>query len=427
MDELRIKAKQFKNKKEFNEAILIYEQIYPIYYDKWVGWEYSYCLKQLVKIDQAIEISKKIYSKDKKFKYNNDLLAWLLYEKYFKNLKDKYSHDEVVQLYNIALFVSTIISQDKTSPLEKILLKALRVLKRDGNNFEDKMIILLNKIDIKKLSTIPREYIDKKDKRKEYQSDKEMYYAYKSKALYVEQKYEECINCCEEALSDIADFHHDNDVWIQYRKSLSIGKLGSVDNAIEELKKLSNIKSHWVIFAEIARLYTVSCDNENALLYFCRAAITPDPPKMKVSMYDEMAIFLKNIGQDYFAYLHVLLSKNIRVGEGWNIPTNGIDLIAKLKKTEEEYSVQLEILQSYWLDIIYNQLTSISGIITNIHKNGKFGFIRSSTCSYYFKMTSVVFKSKAKENDKVSFCIIQSFDKSKNKLTEEAVYIKIDK
>lgn len=426
MEELRIQAKQLKDEKAYDKAIEKYSQIYSPDCDKWVAWEYAHCLKRLEQHDRAIDICKTLYSKDKTFKYNNDLLAWLLFEKYFKEIKQVYSYEEVNLIYKIALFVSEIVTQDEETPYEKIMLKTLRILKKNSNNPDDKILTILEKIDTQKLSeTAPKYKI--KDKEQEYQSNKEMFYAYKTKALYNKKLYEECISCCEEALNTIEKFHHNNDIWIQSRKALCLGEMENVDIAINELKKLVAIKLHWIFYAEIARLYQAINDNINALLYFCRAAITSDPPQMKVTLYYEMAELINTLGDSNIANLHAVFAKDIREKEGWNISSELNALINETKKADNKQKAQIEILQEYWLSKIYETLGTLIGTISNIHRNGKFGFIKSGKESYYFKIVSILGRYRAKQGDKVIFSIIESFDKTKSQMTKEAVYIKLNK
>ena len=62
MNELRLKAKSLKDEKKYVDAIEIYEQIYSDSCDKWIAWEYSYCLKQVGRIDGAIDICRTVYN-----------------------------------------------------------------------------------------------------------------------------------------------------------------------------------------------------------------------------------------------------------------------------------------------------------------------------------------------------------------------------
>lgn len=426
MEELRKKAKQLKEEQNYDEAVKVYSEIYSNDCDKWLGWEYSYCLKKLGKNDEAIEICKRIYSKEKNFKYNNDLLAWLLFEVYFKDINKNYTYKEINHLYEIAIFISKIVHQDENSPYEKVMLKTLKILKHHSNKNEDKILGIIGRLDVKKLSDIPPTYVVN-NRKQEFQSNKEMFYVYKSKALYSKKSYQDCIECCEEALTSINKFHHDNEIWIESRKALCVGQIESIDVAIDKLKELSAIKNHWIFHYEIGQLYQSIKEYEKALLYYCRAAITSEHDQMKVTLYFEMALLIEMTGDNYYANMHALYSKYIRDKEGWNISTELNSFLDKIDKREKENNVQYIVLQDYWIRKIYEMLGEQKGTITSIAINGKFGFVRSRSGSYYFKTDSTLGRFYPKQNDNVTFCIVKSFDKKKNQFTNEAVYIRLDK
>ena len=68
MDNLRAKAKQLKDEGAFIDAVFVYEQVYQENNDKWIWWEYAYCLKKLGRHNQALQISKGLYFREKAFK-----------------------------------------------------------------------------------------------------------------------------------------------------------------------------------------------------------------------------------------------------------------------------------------------------------------------------------------------------------------------
>ena len=93
----RNQAKKLFDKKEYEEALPVYEKIYSPECEKWIAWEYARLLKQLSRLDDALEISKALYLREKTFVYNNNLLSWLLYEKYFKEKKTEYTAAEAAR------------------------------------------------------------------------------------------------------------------------------------------------------------------------------------------------------------------------------------------------------------------------------------------------------------------------------------------
>lgn len=424
MEKLRNEAKALKDTKKYSEAIVLYAKLYDSSSNNWLSWEYAYCLKQNKEIDQAIIICKNSYAKDKTFKYNNDLLAWLLYEKYFKPSQNEYSKKELENLYTIAKFIPNLVDQNSNSPYEKIMLSSVKKIDRHSNILNSEILELLSLITPNLLSNQPGKF-KKDDKESEYQSNKEYYYSIKAKILYSEQLYNDCIACCDEAMETIELFHHNNDMWIKYRKALCWEKIGKTEEAVLELKELIAKKKHWVVCHSIAKIYDKSNDQMQALLYFSIASLDSVADNMKVTLFQDFAFFLNKINKVNFAYNHAMYAKKLRETESWSIPkelNHLIDVILK-KLSEESGEISKKQLKVYWLD----NVRAVSGLeygkVTSIHKNKKFGFISSGTKSYYFQMKSVIDKKHFKPNDIVEFTIVDSFDTSKKKATKEAAYI----
>jgi len=423
---IRKQAKDQKEQKNWQNAEVLYEKIYSPHCDRWIAWEYSDCLKKLARLDKAISVSKELLQRDKQFCHNNIFLSWLLYEKYFKTQKDEFSSQDLNHLYEIAISITTFTAQDTKSAYESTVLKMLKLLKKQSNNPASKILTLLEKLDIEKLSEEVGKY-EQYGREKEYQSKKEMFFAMKSKALLDCERYAECISCCDEALSSFEQFHHDNKIWIMARKAVSMAKTGSPDEAILELNKAVVYKNHWSLFAKIAEIYLVKQDSQSALLYFSMAAISKDPPKMKVTLYMDMANLLHSMGDEKNSWKHLCIAKNIREKEQWIIPSQMQQLYQVLFVHQYNEMVQLYQLKEYWLSIIYRVLGEHSGVISKVNHGGKTGFISSQGNSYFFRASSFFERPSFKEKEKVTFCLIESYDIKKQRFSFECGYIKFDK
>lgn len=424
--EIRKQAQKQKNQNNWADAITLYKKIYSPQCNRWLAWEYADCLKKLSRLDDAITVSKNIYQRDKEFTHNNNFLSWLLYEKYFKHPKTDYNFNELNHLYEIALSITTFTTQDGKSSYEFTIIQMLKLLKKYGNNPVPKILTLLEKLNVQKLSDKAGTY-ELKGREKEYQSPKEMFYAMKTKALLDSKHYTECISCCDEALLRLEHFHHDNKVWIIARKAVSMANNGIPDEAILELKKALIHKRHWSLLEKIAEVYLIKQDTSNALLYFSMAAISNDPPKMKVTLYMKMVNLLYSVGDNENAWKHLCFSKEIREKEQWNIPASMQQLQMKLSVYKFSNEVQLYQLKEFWLQTIYAKLGKHNGVINKINAGGKTGFILCDGKSYFFRGQSFVERPNFKEHDKVIFCLVESFDVKKQRQSLECSYIKFDK
>lgn len=346
MEAIRKEAKALKVMGNYEMAEAYYSQIYSATCDKWISFEYAQCLKKKNAIDRALEISHALYLREPDFEYNRTLLAWLLYEKHYKQFKVDYAYEGLKELYDIALFVTELVKQETHSPYEIIMLRLIKLLKKSTGHFENQRLALLDLLDFEMLSEIPRKtYRQGKDLT--YQSDKELAYSCKTKDLYAVGKYTACIACCEEALRVIKRFHHHNDLWIKVRMALCHAKLEGPESAIKILEPLTRQKEHWVLFSDIARLYQTKGDFRTALYYFSRAALTPDLPKMKVILYEDMWRLLMQMDDQVHGRLHAQYLQQIRKEEGWGSkieldiylanPENGLVINKSLKHVLSQF------------------------------------------------------------------------------------------
>lgn len=422
----RSEAKELKSQKNWQDAVILYEKIYSSDCDRWIAWEYADCLKKLSRLDESIEVSKALLQRERSFLHNNNFLSWLLYEKYFKKIKEKYTYQDLNQLYNITLSVSTFTSQDNKSAYEKIIFQMLKIIKNHGNNPTEKMLSLLEKLDVDKLSEEAGKY-ERNGREQEYQSKKEMYYSLKTKALFDCEKYEDCIVCCDEALSRFTQFHHDNKTWLIARKAVCLAETGDTDTAISDLKEAVVHRNHWSLFEKIAKIYLIKNDNNMALLYYCRAAITSDSPKMKVSLYFDMAKLLLSMDDTKSAWKHLCFAKSVREKEGWNIPNEMERLYNEISSHNYDSDIKSHQLKDFWLNTIYKSLGQRIGIVSKMNGGGKSGFIESEKRSYFFKTSAIMGKPYINAKDRVSFCIVDSYDAKKKQKSTECGYIKIEK
>lgn len=424
--DIRKQAREQRAQHNWSAAAISYEKIYSPQSNCWLAWEYADCLKKLSRLDDAIAVSKDAYQRNREFAHNNNFLSWLLYEKYFKHPQTNYDYNELNHLYEITLSITTFTTQDGKGSYEITIIQMLKLLKKYGNNPAPRILNLLDKLDVNKLSSEAGIY-EQNGKEKKFQSPKEMFYAMKSKALLDTNHYAECRTCCDEAMKALEQFHHDNKVWIIARKAVSVAHGGDPDNAILELKNALAHKNHWSLLEKMAEIYLIKNDQSNALLYFSMAAISNDSPKMKVTLYMSIANLLYSMGDNENAWRHLCFTKDIREKEGWAIPATMQTLQEKLAHGNFGCNVLHEQLKQYWLQNIYHILGKRCGKVNRINRGGKTGFISSAGKSYFFRTQSFIDRVNPREGDIVSFCLVDSFDEKKQCESLACDYISVDK
>ncbi|WMC91304.1 tetratricopeptide repeat protein [Kineothrix sp. MB12-C1] len=425
MGDLRNQAKKYKEEGKYQNAIEIYEKIWTKENtDKWAGWEYAYCLKKVKEITKAIMVCKYTYKLDNNFVLNNDLMAWCVYEKYFQEKKETLAHHEIIKLDKIAKAAIGLIEQKQGSAYEHIVFAIIHIYKNKGDRISfEKIVDWLGRLKIDLLSDEAVKYIDKKGNDSEWQSRKEEYFSYYSKALIVLERYNECIECCELAEKKLKTYHYDNDIWIKARLYYSQGMLEEYNKALLGLTELSLKKNHWSIIFKIAQLYDKKGEGEQALLYVFKALLSRDPDRMKVKVVYFAAEILEKMEDYDLAKLHYIYFKKIREDNEWEVPLELDKKIEECKGTCETSQITSKYMRNIWIKRIKGNSQVYKGVVSKIMKNGKNGFILYNKNSIFFRLVEVV--GRVKERDNVTFIIEDSFDKLKNKRTKEAKYIEI--
>lgn len=235
----------------------------------------------------------------------------------------------------------------------------------------------------------------------ELASDKENWFAYKTKALLKMEEWQECFDTSKQALESIENFHYSNDVWFARRIALAKKNLGNTEETIEELQTILRKKKEWFIQKELSELYYEKEDFEKAFKYSIDAITNFGPLEFKVDLLYLLGRIHKNKSESELAFKHFYLSKLIRQKEEWKVPQKLID---ELNQFEEQETVVSEInklksdLKKYWNSYKPKQENRRNSnrniqngeVVKIMHDNerGKDGFLKCNGTEYYFSLSA---------------------------------------
>ena len=164
--------------------------------------------------------------------------------------------------------------------------------------------------------------VERKGERKpmELASDKENWYAFKTKSLFETQQYQECFEVSKQALEAFDKFHYSNDIWFARRIALSKKHLGNPDVALNELLKILRRKREWFIQSEVAEIYKENRDFDKAFKYAIEAINNFGDLEYKVGLLVLIADILEKKQENELSFKHYMLSKLLRQQEEWKVP-----------------------------------------------------------------------------------------------------------
>lgn len=236
----------------------------------------------------------------------------------------------------------------------------------------------------------------------ELASDKENWYAYKTKALLKLNRFEECFELSHKALESFEKFHYSNDIWFARRIALSKKQMGATTEAINLLEKILQKKNEWFIQKELAELHHHKGDSNKAISLAIAAMLNHGDLAYKVELISFIAKLLKEAGNIEMSYKHLALQRLIRIKEEWNVSST---LISDLKAYNQpvievkDFDRLLSELKSFWKNgsksneksddpknLQYRIMGRISKILNN-NESGMNGFISYGAKSdVYFKL-----------------------------------------
>lgn len=234
----------------------------------------------------------------------------------------------------------------------------------------------------------------------ELASDKENWFAYKSKALMKLGMFQECYEISKQALELFEVFHYSNDIWFARRIALSKKNMGNSSDAINELLQVLRRKKEWFIQKELAVLYQESGDIDKAFNYAILAINNFGALEYKVDLLFLLGELLKTKNEDDLSFKHFSLSHLVRKKEEWSTPAklqSALSQFAKPNIPFEDLSALKNELRNYWKRFnpqqripVHSANSHLSGRIEKILHNdekGADGFIKyDGNKSIYFRV-----------------------------------------
>lgn len=338
--------------------------------------------------------------------------------KYFKDGKNKFTPEQIgLNKYIVYEMISALIETNHSDVIFNFIEQYKVVLEPKNfsyllKKFKDKPSVnwtVVNKFcDLVSVDLLDSECktieVERKGEKKsmELASNKEDWFAFKTKALFETQHYQECFDLSKVAIESFKKFHYSNDIWFARRIALSKKHLGNSADALNELLLILRRKKEWFIQNEVAQIYKENGDNEKALKFAISAINNFGSLEYKVGLLVLIAELLALKNEKELSFKHYSLSKLLRIQEEWNIPNSvslalgqftfkqiTIDKLPNLKRELKKYWNSFgNIKTTPKQNTTQRQIGKIDRILHNNEK-GIDGFIKfDSNKSIYFRVNA---------------------------------------
>ena len=207
---------------------------------------------------------------------------WAIFKGKISN-KDAFSKENI---YKTREYVDYIVERLSSKDLlfRLTVLKVIKYLKSRINFDAEKINYWLDKLNPDFLSE-EVSYYEIEGKRIAYPSNKEDWYALKSKSGEKLEMYSECLRVSEEAISIFSNLNNGNDIWLKRRIAISKHNLGYSGEAINILNDLLKFKKDWFIYKDVSDIYFSLGNYENAIEYAIESVLKPGEDDKKINLF----------------------------------------------------------------------------------------------------------------------------------------------
>lgn len=407
------------------EAVLLYEQIWTEYNDQFNIWDAVNYVKGLRKSSShQSEIISEALEKFKEEERFTNMYGWYIFDRYVNHKENK----ELIQHESIILKLFEVSGQKDLSADQRYPCPVTISLIKLSDAFADNLfnankvnetLSLLNpdflSTQSRKISTEKRDI--------ELASDREKYYALKTKALVKLKMFEECIELCDIALEAFGEFHYNNDLWFMMRKAISLEHLGRNNESEDLFHRILSTKAgsdKWFIYRDIAELYFEQKDYDNAWKYSVDAAHYGNEAKFMIKLFLLQARILYKIDRKEEGEILAFLIASVLRENDWSAKREYEQLFKFYGVRNEELLSVNEYLnkaKDFWRKERYKQKEKVKGKIVGIHGSGKKGIIITNEDSKvsFFKKD---FKERVKDlqslkGQQVEFFLMDDFEGKK--------------
>lgn len=424
---LRQQAATFRAKKQFQEALPLYRQIWSNHREECgesEAWGYAFCLLRLRLDEEALKCCRESYPQWPNSEPLNDRYAWAIYRTTIKNKEA----DETA-LLKAARAILQLCKPGPYTPYALTVLRMMELLAKQANYNAKAILAWAEKIQPEALDNKSFSFKMDDGKERPIASLRERYYAVYLRALLKTERYEDCIQTAEKAIVDIPKFHYNNDLWFRRLAAKSHLALGQTQQARHLYEFILTRNRAWFLLNELAQIQFDSKQFTTALSLAVESALAPEETQKKVKSLQLLGQWLLDANLREEARQHLAIVCKIRLAHNWQFSEGLVLLAEKLEvnlDTPETYQQLYQQMRPLWTTLAFEFGESQKGKIITLFPNRKGGFLRGKdgrTCFF----SAAAFRSEKRLmqiGQEVEFITATGFDAKKRQESTIAIHIR---
>ena len=342
--------------------------------------------------------------------------GYALYNKYI-NIDDEKIKENETLFFSILDDILAICKQERYSPMEPSVNRAIKYLQKEKADDYDKLIEMLNLLDPNLLDDKPFT----NSEGKEFESKKERYYRLKVRALYNAKRYQECVETANNALALPLKWHFNTLQWIDYQRACCLVELEQYEEAKKIFLSLHNrirsIDFYEVLYKTNSNIGKYKEANAYLLYEFFEKGYSIDHLNIYLRLKEAT---LRTEDADLIEIVDVFLTKLCQENNREYTPENDYGDKYSDQNSDEIYDIMYDKI----MNNLDKYVERIEGTVVHYNRQKELGTIsRYDEDGIFFRQEDYVYDEEVQRHDKVEYTPIETFDNKKGIVTSKAILI----
>lgn len=389
----------------------------PSSFNDFQAMDYVRELKNQGLTDEAIEVGRTFLQVGEGLSAFINHYGYALYNK-FINIDEEQIKEKESLFFSIVDEISSLCHQERYSPLEATINKAMKYVMSQNPVDYQKVSDLLDKLDPLTSSVEP--FVNKAGK--EYESKREKWYRLKVRCTYELKDYAKCVETANIAYTQPIKWHYNNLNWIKYYRAYSLVQLQRYEEAENEFislgNKIPNVDASEVLFDLYMNTGKEKEAYANLIYKFFISGYSLD----QLPLYQRILTMVqKDEHQEDVIHLAQALVYKIKEEKSLDVSQDSI---------QEKYK---DMDSSNLYDRFYNQLMEHldsyierhEGRVVYYNNAKEFGSIyQEDDDNLFFRQADYIYDEEVQKRDIVEYSVMKTFDAKKQIPTTKAILLK---
>lgn len=388
----------------------------PSSFNDFQAMDYVRELKNQGRNDEAIEVGKTFLQVGEGLKGFIDHYGYALYNK-FINIDESQIAEKEGLFFSIVDEITSLCKQEKYSPLEATINKALKYLMNQKPINYQHISDLLDKLDVQTLSVEP--FIN--SAKKEYESKREKWYRMKVRAMYELGDYKECVENANKAFAQPIKWHYNNLNWVKYYRASSLVQLERYEEAENEFLSLGNRIPNVDSFEVLFDLYVNTGREKEAYTNLIYKFFISGYRVDVLPVYEKIAAMANAKSNQEVADLANAFVYQMKAENGLDFT----DLTIADEYKDTDSSTLYDRLYNQLMEHLDEYIERTEGKVAYYNSDKEFGSIyQDNEDNLFFRQSDYIYDEEVQKRDVVEYSVIKTYDVKKQMPTKKAILLK---